>query len=110
MVAAHIFERNIKTEVLYYRPQRSCGKLMFLHLSIILSGGGCLPPCMLGYTPSWVDTPLLAETPWAPLGRPLPTPPWANTPLGRHPPPPADGYCSGWYASYWNAFLFVNRV
>ena len=42
-------------------------------------------------------------------------------PLGRHPPgwhppwadstqadtPPADGYCSGQYASYWNAFLFL---
>ena len=30
------------------------------------------------------------------------------TPSGQtHPPPPlqADGYCSGWYASYWNAFL-----
>ena len=39
-------------------------------------------------------------------------------PPGRHPqdpgrhtpradtPPPADGYCSGRYASYWNAFLF----
>ena len=26
------------------------------------------------------------------------------TPLGRHPP--ADGCCSGRYASYWNAFLF----
>ena len=22
------------------------------------------------------------------------------------PPPPADGYCSRWFASYWNAFLF----
>ena len=40
-----------------------------------------------------------------------------HIPLGRHPlagrhpagqadtPSPADGYCSGWYASYWNAFL-----
>ena len=27
---------------------------------------------------------------------------------GRHPPPPpADGYCCGRYASYWNAFLFT---
>ena len=26
---------------------------------------------------------------------------------GRHPPPPADGYCCGRYASYWNAFLFI---
>ena len=22
-------------------------------------------------------------------------------------PPPPDGYCCGWYASYWNAFLFI---
>ena len=28
----------------FYRPQRSCGKVMFLHLSVILfTGGGCLP-------------------------------------------------------------------
>ena len=42
-------------------------------------------------------------------GKCTPPPPWANTPLGRHPPPgqtpPADGYCSGRYTSYWNAFL-----
>ena len=34
-----------------------------------------------------------------------------RTPPGRHPRadtlPPADGYCSGRYASYWNAFLFL---
>ena len=24
------------------------------------------------------------------------------------PSPPADGYCCGWYASYWNAILFVS--
>ena len=60
----------------YYRPQRSCGKVMFLHLSVILSmGGGCLPQCMLGYTPpanpSWADTPQADNT---------------HTPPGRHPP------------------------
>ena len=22
---------------------------------------------------------------------------------------PRDGYCCGWYASYWNAFLFCNK-
>ena len=27
----------------------------------------------------------------------------ADTPF----PPPADSYCCGWYASYWNAFLFL---
>ena len=53
--------------ICYYRPQRSCGKVMFLHLSVILSTGGRgvsssgpeggqTPPgrhppaqCMLGY-------------------------------------------------------------
>ena len=39
------------------------------------------------------------------------------TPWSRHPPeqrlprsrhPPADGYCCGWYPSYWNAFLLSN--
>ena len=28
-------------------------------------------------------------------------------PSGRHPP---NGYCSGRYASYWNAFLFWTKV
>ena len=70
----------------YYRPQRSCGKVIFSRVSGILSkwgggGWGCLP-----------DTP--GRTP---PGRHLP----ADTPLGRHPrPPDPDGYCSGRYASY----------
>ena len=43
----------------YYRPQRSCGKVMFLHLSVILfchTPPGRHPPaqCMLGYTPCTV--------------------------------------------------------
>ena len=75
----------------FYRPQRSCGIVMFLHASVILStggGGGCLAD---------------------PLGRP-PTP--GQTPsLGQTPPradtlPPRDGLCSERYTSYWNAFLF----
>ena len=45
--------------------KRSCGKVMFLHLSVILSTGGCLPQCMLRHThpgqtpppPSWADSP-----------------------------------------------------
>ena len=49
-----------------YRPQRSCGKVIFLlHLSVILftvEGGG-LPKCMLGYTlPGSTHTPLSADT------------------------------------------------
>ena len=38
------------------------------------------------------------DTPWAdPQGRPS----------GKIPLPRADRYCSGWYTSYWNAFLSI---
>ena len=55
----------------YYRPQRSCGKVMFLHVSVILStvegGGRQTPPGQL----PWADSP------------------WADSPrTGRHHPPP----------------------
>ena len=96
----------------FYRPQHSCGKVMFLHLSVILFTGGHpaeIPPTR--------QTPLdQADTP-----RPLDqadTP----TPSSRHPHPqqqtppppvadstPPDGHCSGWYVSYWNAFLFFKK-
>ena len=66
---------------------------MFLHLSsVILFTGGCLPQCMLGYTPpSQADTPA-GQTPhgMTPPGRHL----QGRHPPGRHPPgadtPPAD--------------------
>ena len=64
----------------HYCPQRSCGKVMFLHLSVILFTGGGVPQCMLGYT-----HPLQVDTPWAdtPLARPPPRPVYAgiHTPL-----------------------------
>ena len=86
-----------------YRPQRSCGKVMFSQASVIMfTGGGCMPSMHWGRHPPGRH----------PLGRHSPgqTPPWADTspgqtsPPGKHPPP--DGYCSGRYASYWNAFLY----
>ena len=40
---------------------------------------------------------------------PLPPSKHPPSPMGRHPPPRADSYCSGRYASYWNAFLFTDR-
>ena len=89
--------------LLYYRPQRSCDKVMFLHLSVILSTGG-VSQHALGKTPPPppADTPSLADT--SPLGR---HPPQTHPPLGQTPQHPADGYCSGRYASYWNAFLLT---
>ena len=47
------------------------------------------------------------------VSRPIPKGVSRHTPTGGYPsmhwgrhPPPADGYCCGRYASYWNAFLF----
>ena len=61
-------------------------------LSVHRGGGVCLSACWdtispSRHTPPGTDTPLLTDT------RPR-----AHT--------PADSYCCGRYASYWNAFLF----
>ena len=54
---------------------------MFLHLSVSHSvHGGCLPQCMLGYTPLVQTHPMLGYTP---LGR---HPPRQTPPMGRHTP------------------------
>ena len=69
----------------HYRPQHSCGKVMFLHMSVILSTGRWQADTL----PNRQTHPRQADTPWADT-----------------PPPPRDDHCSGRYASYWNAFLF----
>ena len=58
-----------------YRPQRSCGKVMFLHLSVILSTGVSAPvnagihtppgrhPPSQTHTPSPCQTPTRSDTP-----------------------------------------------
>ena len=45
--------------------------------------------------------PLPRQTPPSQVDNPPGRQPWAD------PPPPSDGHCSRWYASYWNAFLFM---
>ena len=66
-----------------------------------MRGGRCTPPLAdpradtpPGLTPPWADTTQQTSC--------------GQTPPSRHQqtPPPRDGHCSGWYASYWNAFLF----
>ena len=54
-----------------------------------------------GQTPTWADTPLARH----PLCRhPLAIHPhWADT-------PPADSYCCGRYAFYWNAFVLIFKT
>ena len=77
----------------FYRPETKLRKgYVFTPVCHSVHRGGCLPQCMLGYTPPQeADTPQEAETP----------------PGSRHTPREADGYCCGRYASYWNAFLFL---
>ena len=92
-----------------YRPQRSWGKVMFLHVCVILFRVGGLPQCMLGYPPGSRH------------------PPGAGTPLGADPPrrpaarhagiaPLLRSACwekrstSGRYASHWNAILVMDVV
>ena len=101
-----------------YRPQLSCAKVMFLPLSVILSigdwRGSATPP--LGRHPPGRHPPPLGRYPQADTLLP-----WADTP--RQTPPSADTpqadsrscavhagiqSTSGRYASYWNAFLFLN--
>ena len=73
-----------------YRPQTKFAKVMFLHLSVILFTGG------RGVYPSmqWVR------------------PPPRKTPQDNRPPPRGSASweiraTSGRYASYWNAYLFI---
>ena len=88
---------------------------MFLRLSVSHSvHRGGLPQCMLGYhtPPPSRHPPLPGPPDQAPPGGCTPReqtrPPWDQVPPGADTPLAADGYCCGWYASYWNAFLSSN--
>ena len=76
-----------------YRRQTKFAKVIFSQVSVCPRGGGesrgCLPHCILGYTPP-------------------PPGPEADTTWGRHPPimHVRIRSTSGRYASHWNTFLF----
>ena len=93
----------------HYRPQTKLQKSNFLQLSVILfTEGRCTP------SPPRADT-LLGRHP------PGQTPPQADTLLladtpkadspapGRHPPP-GEGHCSGRSASYWSVLLLSSLI
>ena len=84
-----------------YRPQRSWGKVIFSQASVILfTGGVCLSACWDTATPPQKEAPARKKE------LPLPRRPPCQ---GDDSPPEADSgirSMSGWYASYWNAFLF----
>ena len=83
----------------YYRPKtklRTGNVFTRMCQEFCPQGRGGIQP------PPRADTPWQADTPLRHADTPLP--------LSRHHP--RDGYCSGWYASYCNAFLLppANRV
>ena len=80
---------------IFYRPQRSWAKVIFLQVSVILLTGGCLPQCMLGYPPE--QTLPGSRHPWEQ------TPPWRRACWEIQS-------IRGRYASYWNAFLLGLRL
>ena len=86
-------------------------KVMFLHLSVSHSvHRGGLPQCMLGCNPPEPGTPPPGSR-HPPHQHPLEqTPPRTRHPPDQAPTLPADGYCCGRYASYWNAFLFQTVI
>ena len=84
--------------IYYYRPQRSWGKVMISKACVILftGGGVCLSAC-------WDTTPPRTDTPQS-------RPPGVDTPWEQTPPSRACWEIRsthGWYASYWNAILFL---
>ena len=91
---------NIPTHhILLVTVRNEVAKVMFLHVSVILStglgwgvcswgcllGGGGVPAQGVGEGGGLVSQHALRQT-----------------------PPGRDGYCCGRYASYWNAFFFIN--
>ena len=82
MLRKHIYiirifsdKENISLCFIFTVRNSSCGKVMFLHLSVILFTGGSV----------WSDTPRARHPPGRhPLGR---YPPWADPPRQTHPPP-----------------------
>ena len=104
----------------FYRPQWSCGKVVFSQVSVSHSvhrGGGCLPQCMLGYTHPLgrytLPPPGQVHPAWQvhPPGRytPRQVQPRAGTPPGKPPPPPTVSVFSGW-ASVLECFLVCKKI
>ena len=100
----HNFLHNFTIQYFYHRPQRSCGKVMFLHLSVILfTGDVSVPACTTGHMTgglcqggslSRVGVSLsggslcLGEVSvqGGSLSLSVSVPTWVETPLGRQPP------------------------
>ena len=88
-------------------------KVMFLHVSVILSTGeGAIPACIAGDIPACLAAGFRGGVAcsWGGL---LPGGCLLQgglLPGGYGEPLKANGYCCGWYTSYWNAFLFITQL
>ena len=91
--------------LLYYRPQRSWGKVMFLHVCVILFTGGCYPSMHCRWYPSMPCSRSQGGSAAGGVSS-RGSAPWR----GAWWRPPRDSYCCGRYASYWNAFLLVLKM
>ena len=102
-----------------FTVRNEVSKVMFLHLSVILSTGRGLPQCMLGYHPPGANPPKSRHPPPGPGNPPGADPPGQTPPRDQalpspeqtppeQTPPQGDDCRCGRYASYWNAFL-LNR-
>ena len=82
----NILNVTINSVSYFYRPQRSCGKVMFLHLSVILFTGGWVSG---RHPPPRQTLPLLGRHPprQTPPPRADTNPPGRHLPLGGHPSP-----------------------
>ena len=80
------------------------GKVIFLHLSVILFIGG-LPHCMLGYIPQEQTPPRDQRQAPPPPPGPEAAPPRSRPP--RHSACWEIGVTGGRYASYWNAIFLL---
>ena len=121
-------------DIVTARKRSLGGGNVFTPVCDSVHNGRCLLHCW--DTPPWADTPLVRHPPHLgryPLGRyppgqtPLGRHPLGKHPLGRHPSlgrrpivrhpqgdPPFRYYgiwtTSGWYTSYWNAYLFCPNI
>ena len=71
-----------------YRPQRSWGKVMFLHVSVILFTGGGSAPLHAGIHTPW-DQRQAPPQSWHPPGPEAGTPPRVDTPQDQRQAPPS---------------------
>ena len=97
----------------FYRPQRSWGRVMFLHVcDSVHRGGGGYPSMHCRWYPSMPCSRSPGGAIPACIAGGIPACLAAGLGGGAWCRPPRDGYCCGRYTSYWNAFLlnFIFQV